>query len=298
MGGERGRNRSWLSCTHSAAHKWSFHEDTADKERQKASLTWEWNSSSPSVSDSVTQNGFLMAAPLVNYEPLSLFLFPPGFILKTRRSCQGLWRFPSSLLWWNKIPCYAGKLTSPFFTWAVLSHGQDKGSQAWTATASPEICHVLFQTLLNLFCIPASQHATDDYLLKRLYMFVQYMYRPPSGNIVLKEGIWLPLEQLFYFQGDRGAVALSPQVIWDTGRLDTYLHLWCHYYQKDCFTQMGWGLHIMIGWTASAVLSQLPLPQKKMEAAEVDLSPRVEIWCALGKCWQSITLETVSNKTL
>lgn len=35
MGEEERRNRSWLWCPHSTVHKWSFHEDGADKDRRK-----------------------------------------------------------------------------------------------------------------------------------------------------------------------------------------------------------------------------------------------------------------------
>ena len=147
MGEEKERNRSWLSCTHSTTHKWSFHEDTADKERRKDKKhSWLGNgiAAPPLCLIQLLRMAFLWLR-LCWIMSLSLsFSSPPGFILKTRRSCQGLQRFPSSLLWWNKIPCYAGKLTSLFFTWAVLSHGQDKRFQAWTLTAPSEICHVVF----------------------------------------------------------------------------------------------------------------------------------------------------------
>lgn len=146
MGEEKERNRSWLSCTHSTTHQWSFHEDTADKERRRDKKhSWLRNgiAAPPLCLIQLLRMAFLWLS-LWWIMSLFLFLFPPGFILKMRHSCQGLQRFPSSLLWWNKIPCYAGKLTSPLFTWAVLSRGQDKGSQAWTLTAFPEIRHIVF----------------------------------------------------------------------------------------------------------------------------------------------------------
>ena len=152
-GGREGQNRSWLWCTHSTIHKWSFHEDTADKERKKDKKhSWLWNgiAAPPLCLIQLLRMAFLWLR-LLWIMSLSPFLFPPGFILKTRCSCQGLQRFPSSLLWWNKIPCYAGKLASPFFTWAVLSHGLDKGFQAWTLTTFSEICGMTFWRQYSIF---------------------------------------------------------------------------------------------------------------------------------------------------
>lgn len=149
-GGRKGKKQKLALMHSSTSHKWSFHEDTADKERRKDKKhSWLRNGTAapPQCLIQLLRMAFLWLR-LLWIISLSLPPTPnpphPRLHIKDKMQLPGLQRFPSSLLWWNKIPCYAGKLPSPFFTWAMLSHGQDEGSQAWTLTASPEICHVVF----------------------------------------------------------------------------------------------------------------------------------------------------------
>ena len=234
MGEEKRRNRSWLWCPHSTIHKWSFHEDRADKERRKDKKhSWLRNgiAAPPLCLIQLLRMAFLRLCLVwvmsLSFSPSPRPL-PPRSRLKTRRSCQGPQRFPSSLPWWNKIPCYAGKLASLFFTWAGLSHGQDKGSQAWMLMTS-ETCSIIFWAILHLFVFQFPSR-----LLRVTFQSNSVcledpgtLYRPEVASW-RRESICWPLQQLFYFQGVCGPDARDDLGLWQVCD-HCHLHLLCHH---------------------------------------------------------------------
>lgn len=175
------------------------HSPSGEKGRQKAFLTWEWTSGSPSVWSSYSE------WPSSGCASCELCVSPPtqGFILKTRRSCQGLQGFPSSRLWWNKIARPAGKLAGLFFTWAVLLMAGIKDIPGRRLTASPETVCSSFRACSGQFPSKAIRHVCISHAHS---IFVKYF--PEGGHL-------LTTRAEIYFQGERGSGALMPQTSWD-----------------------------------------------------------------------------------